>query len=188
LAPIAYYNLGKWLSVAIFASMASVVVSLDYMRRSNKAVQEIFVKSFSIILRPHEVTGDKLCGVSWVALAACINFLFFPAEIAVTAFVILAISDAAAAIIGRNFPSQPFFEKTLNGSAAFFLTALIILISCGLIYHARFWFYFFGLFTLSVITIMEARPSMFKIDDNFLIPIAFSVTMTIFDIMWNYSY
>lgn len=188
LAPILYCNLGKWLSVAIFSSIAAVVVSLDYMRRSNPAVKNLFAKLFGFILREHELNGDQLCGASWVALAACINFLVFPAEIAVTAFSILAISDASAAIIGRNFPSQPFFEKTLNGSAAFFLTGLIILVTCGILYHSHFWFYFFGLFTLTVITLIEARPSLSRIDDNFLIPIAFSLTMSIFDIMWNYSY
>lgn len=188
LVPIIYCNMGKWLSVAIFAAIAAIVVPLDYMRRNNAAVQTIFVKIFGIVLREHEISGQKLCGASWVALAACTNFLFFPAEIAVTAFAILAISDASAAIIGRNFPSRPFFEKTFNGSAAFFLSGLAILITCGIIFHSAFWFYFFGLFTLSVVTLIESRPSLIKVDDNFLIPIAFSVTMTIFDIMWNYSY
>lgn len=188
LAPVLYYNIGKWLSVAIFAAIAAVVVTLDYTRRTNPAVKNIFAKIFGIILRPHELEGDKLCGASWVAISACVNFLFFPGEIAFTGFVILAISDAAAAIIGRNFPSEPFFEKTKNGSAAFFISAFIVLISCGLLYHSGFWFYFFGTFAIAAVTLIEARPSLFRIDDNFLIPIAFSATMTIFNVMWNYSY
>ncbi len=187
-APVIYLSAGKWMSVAIFAAIAAVVVTLDYMRRTNPAIKIIFAKIFGFVLRPHELEGDKLCGASWVALSACITFLVFKAEIAVTAFSILAISDAAAAIVGRNFPSEPFFEKTKNGSAAFFLTAFVVLIVCGLYFHSRFWFFFFGIFTLSVVTLIEARPSIIKVDDNFLIPIAFAATMTIFDVMWNYSY
>lgn len=187
-APITYYNLGKWPSVAIFAAVASVVVSLDYMRRSNLLVQNLFGKLFGFVLRPHEVDGKNFCGASWVMIAATINFLIFPAEIAVTAFGILAISDAAAALIGRNFHSQPFFEKTLFGSIAFFVTGLAVLFVCGMFYHSHFWFYFFGFFALVAVTIIEARPTLFNIDDNFLIPISFSTIMFMFNIMWNYSY
>ncbi len=188
LAPIMYLQLGKWLSVAIFAAVAAVVVSLDYMRRSNPAVKTIFAKIFGLILREHELDGTKLCGASWVALATCINFLLFSPEIAVTAYLILVISDAAAAIVGRNFPSQPFFEKSLNGAVAFFVTGLIVVIACGIFFHSRVWFYLFGFFALTAVTVIESRPSLFKIDDNFVIPIAFSVIMTTFDLMWNYSY
>jgi len=188
LVPVIYMNLGKWLSVVIFASIATVLVTLDYTRRTNPTVQNIFIKIFGFVLRPHELTGEKLCGASWVALSAAITFLFFPAEIAVTGFAILAISDAVAALVGRNFPSEAFFEKTKNGSAAFFLSALVILITCGIMFHSKFWFFFFGTFTLSVVTLLEARPSMVKVDDNFLIPISFAVTMAVFDFMWNYSY
>jgi dolichol kinase len=188
LAPIAYYQLGKWLSLAIFASIATIVVSLDYARRSNPAVKTVFAKIFGIILREHELAGDKLCGASWVALAACINFLLFSPEIAVTAFSILVFSDAAAAIIGRKFPSRPFFEKTFNGAVAFFIVGLIVVVTCGALYHSRVWFYLFGLFALFSVTIIESRPSLLKVDDNFTIPIGFSVIMTTFDLMWNYSY
>jgi dolichol kinase len=188
LVPIAYCQVGKWPSVAIFAAIATIFVTLDYTRRSNPKVKEIFAKIFGFVLRLHELNGEKLCGASWVALAAFINFAVFSPEIAVTAFSILAISDAVAAIIGRNFPSQPFFEKSLNGSAAFFISGFIVLITCGLIFHSRIWFYLFGVFALAAVAIMESRPSLLKIDDNFLIPIAFSIIMTTFDIMWNYSY
>ncbi len=186
--PLTYCSLGKWISVTIFAAAAAIVVSLDYSRRKNLVVQNIFVKLFGIILREHERNGNNLCGASWVALAATINFLFFPAEIAVAAFFILAISDASAAIIGRNFPSEPFFEKTKNGTLAFFISALIILVSCGMFYHSSFWYYFFGVFAVIIVTLLEARPSFLRIDDNFLIPIGFSTTMMIFNVMWNFSY
>jgi len=143
---------------------------------------------FGFILRPHEIEGDKFCGASWVAFSTCINFLLFKPAIAVTAFLILVFADAAAAIIGKKFPSQTFFEKTLYGSSAFFAVGLIVLCACGGIYGEKFWFYFFGIFSLCVVTLIEARPSFFKVDDNFMIPISFSVIMTTFDIMWNYAY
>lgn len=186
--PITYLQLGKWQSLIIFASIACVIVPLDYMRRSNPMIQKFFVKIFGIILRSHELSGNKLCGASSACLAACITFFFFKAEIAVTAFIILVVSDAFAAIIGRNFPSNPFFEKSISGASAFFVTGLMVLIGCGMYFDVKFWFYLFGVFALFCVTILESRPDLTKIDDNFTIPIGFSVIMTIFDIMWNYTY
>jgi dolichol kinase len=188
LIPIIYYNLGRLQSLMLLLPITAIVVGFDYCRRKNSAIQNIFVKIFQPILRPHEIDGNKLCGSSWVAIAASINFLLFKEEIAITSFMILVISDTAAALIGKNFPSRPFFEKSFFGSLAFFISGAVLIISCGMFFHARTWFYLFGSFALFCTTMIEARPSLFKIDDNFIIPISFSVIMTFFDLVWNYNY
>lgn len=188
LIPIAYYELGKWQSLLIFAPATIFIVSLDYLRRHDPKIQMFFIKIFRPVLREHELTGDKLCGASWVGLATCLNFFLFKEEIAITGFAILVISDLMAALIGKSIVSRPFFEKSLAGSAAFFISGLIILFSCGAFFDSRIWFYLFGLFALFCVTIIEARPSLIQIDDNFTIPITFSVVMSFFDIIWNYSY
>ena len=187
LIPIAYCYLGKWTSLIIFASIATMVVSLDYMRRKNPKIKIIFEKIFGVVLRHHELEGDKLCGASFVAIATCVNFLFFKKEIAVTGFSILVISDAMAAIVGRNFSSGQFFEKSIAGATTFFITGLIVLITCGMMFHVKPWFYVFGLLALFAVTIIESRPSLFQIDDNLTIPLGFSIIMTMFDVMWNYT-
>jgi dolichol kinase len=188
LVPIGYCVLGKWPSLMIFAILTSIIAIPDYLRRTNPKVKTIFAKIFGIILRPHELTGDKFCGATWVGIASCLTFLLFKKEIAVTGFTILVISDALAAIVGRNYPSQPFYEKSVSGSAAFAVSGLIILIACGMIFHVRPWFYIFGLFALFCVTMFESRPSFLEVDDNFTIPIGFGVIMTFFDIVWNYTY
>jgi len=186
--PITYHYLGRWPSLTIFGALTTIFVSLDYLRRKNPKIKTIFAKILGPILRGHELTGDKLCGASWVGLATCINFFFFTEEIAVTSFVILAICDAMAALVGKSIPSQPFFEKSSAGSVAFFISGIIILLICGSIFDSRIWFYLFGTFALLCITVIEARPTLFNIDDNFSIPIGFSLIMTFFDLIWNYSY
>lgn len=188
LIPITYYHFGKWQSLMIFVPISTVFISLDYLRRKNPKIKIIFAKIFGSILREHELTGDKLCGASFVALATCINFSIFTAEIAVTSFAILAICDAVAALVGKSIPSKPFFEKSTAGSVAFFISGTIILFICGGVFDSRFWFYFFGFFALFCVTVIEARPTLFNTDDNFTIPIGFSVIMTFFDVIWNYSY
>ncbi len=170
----------------IFAPLATLTISIDYLRGKNAKVKEIFAKIFGTILKDHEISGEKLCGASWASLATCINFLVFTQPIAITAFIILAISDASASLIGKSVVSQPFFEKSRAGSATFFISALIILFACGLFFKVKFLFYVFGIFAVFCVTMFEARPSFLKVDDNFLIPIGFSVIMTFFDLVWNY--
>lgn len=186
--PIAYHFLGKSKSLILFAPIALLVVSTDFARRKSPKLNQIFNKIFAPILKDHEKAGDKFCGASFVLAAACLNFLLFKELIAVTAFVILAISDSAASIIGKAVPSQPFFEKSRAGSAAFFFSALLVLFSCGLFFNAKLWFYLFGFFAVFCVTMFEARPSFLEVDDNFSIPIGFSVIVTFFDLVWNYSY
>ena len=183
--PLTYYFLGKWPTLAILAPVALITVTLDHLRQSKPKLNEFFIKILGPVLRKHELDGKKLCGASWVAMGAFVNFLLFKEVIAVTAFTILVVSDCLAALVGKAIVSKPFFEKSVAGSAAFAVSGLVVLIICGSIFGARPWFYIFGLFALFCVTMIEARPSLFNIDDNFAIPISFSLVMSFFDIIWN---
>lgn len=185
LVPITFCNLPKWQSISIFFVIGAFVVTLDLMRHKNPKIKFIFEKIFGSILRKHEFEEGKLCGASFVVIAIFLNFLLFKKEIAVIGFTILVISDALAAIVGRAFPSKAFFEKSIMGASAFFVSGLAILIILGINFGVKFWFYPFGLFALFSVTIIESRPSLLGIDDNFTIPIGFSIIMTMFDVMWH---
>jgi dolichol kinase len=186
LIPILFCFLGKTLSLFILIPLTAIVVFLDYYRFKNHKVNEIFCKIFQNILRPHELDGNKLCGASFVAISASLNFLIFPKLIAVTGFTILVISDSLGAIIGKSIASKPFYEKSFAGSVAFFVSGIIVLFTIGIMFNANFLFYFFGFFCTFFVAILEARPSIFKIDDNFLIPTAFCIPMFFFDMLWNF--
>jgi len=123
-----------------------------------------------------------------VLMAVCVNFFFFKTEIIVASFLILAISDASAALIGKRIKSSPFFEKSLAGSTAFFLSALLVLFGCGIFFNSPTWFYIFGIIAVAATTVIEARPSLFNIDDNFSIPVGFALILTMFDLAWNYVF
>lgn len=185
LIPIFYINLGKWKTLLIIAPITTIVVLLDYYRRDNAKIQEIFLKIFKPILRPHEIDTKKFCGASNVGIAACITFFFFEPKIAVTSFLILVISDGLAAIVGKSIKSQPFYEKSRAGALTFALSAIAILIGCGSYYHVHWWFYLFGLFSVFCVTMLESRPSLVDLDDNLSIPLAFSLLMTGFGFMWG---
>lgn len=185
LIPIFFCFLGKWKTLLIIAPITVFVVAIDYLRRTNPKMQIIFVKLFGSIMRQFEIDGKKLSGASNMLIAACITFFLFKKEIAVIAFLIVVISDALASIVGRLVTSQPFFEKTRASALAFLISALVILITFSIIFHVHPWFYVFGIFSVFVVTMIEARPSLLDMDDNLSVPLAFSLLMTGFGFMWG---
>jgi len=185
LLPLIYYQFGKWTSLLIVAPIVTVLFIVDYYRKTNEFLQKYFQKFFKNLLRPQEASAEKLCGATWAGIAACLIFLVCKEPIVIASFMILAISDSMAAIVGKSVSSQPFFEKTRAGSIAFYVSGLIVLFICGAIFDAKLWFYVFAFFSLFMSTAIEARPSFFNLDDNFTIPISFAIFMTAFDWMWN---
>lgn len=183
--PIYYYNFGKESLLKIIIPLTFFVVITDYLRNHIKFIEIVFNKIFLNVLRDHELNKKNLCGASWVFLGASINFGLFKPYFAITGFTILVISDALAALVGKSFKSRAFYEKSLSGSLAFFLSALAILIFYGWLYKLTLFYYLFGIITVCYVTIIEARPSLLKFDDNILIPLSFSLVMTLFDLLIN---
>jgi len=185
LLPIIYHFLGKHTSLIIFYLLGSIIIGLDYSRRKFIKIHKFFINNFGKIMRDSEKVPSNMCGISFLFMAAIIIFTIAKKEIAIISFIILAISDSVAAIIGKSFPSDKFFEKTFNGSLAFATSALIIAVIFGIIFDAQLIYYLFALFAVFATAIIESRPSIFKIDDNFTIPCTFAFLMTLFDSMWH---
>jgi len=188
LIPTSFYFLGKWQFIQIIAPLALIIISIDYFRGQNSKINDLFTRSFGIIMKDKEKSTQSLTGVSYMLISACLCFTIFKGEFAIIAFVILAISDPLAAVIGMNYGQKKFFEKTLAGSLTFFISALIILVSFGIIYDYKLWYYIFGTFAVFCATMFEARPSLLRVDDNLAIPVGFCVVITFFDLSLNYNY
>ena len=123
-----------------------------------------------------------------MAIAAIIVFVVCPKSIAICAFSILAVSDCLASLVGKKVVSKEFFEKSTAGSIAFGVSALIILIICGILNHEIWSYYLFGIFAVFATTIIEARPSFFSVDDNLTIPLVFASIMMFFGMVWGLHY
>lgn len=185
LVPVFFCYFGRWRTLLILAPLTVLMVLLDYFRRENLTAKKAFFFLFGKLLRPYEVDGVKLCGASTLLLGGCINFLFFSKEVAVTSFLILIVSDGLSAIVGKAVVSPPFFEKTRAAAASFAVSALIILITCGIIFEVHVWFYIFGIFSVFCVSVIESRPNLLDMDDNLSIPLVFSLLMTGFGFMWG---
>jgi len=98
------------------------------------------------------------------------SFFLFSKETAVISVLFLTISDPLAAIVGKWIGKTSIFDKTVEGSAGFFISSVIII------------FLFSGVsFTMVtvafIVTIIEALP--LKINDNILIPLTAGYLITI---------
>ena len=182
--PFLFYYGGKKILILFFA-VSGLALAIDYSRRRSNLVQKYFLIIFKPLLRESEFDGPKLCSASYLAIATCTTFTIFKPSIAIISFFILAISDTSASLIGKSIKSEPFFEKSFYGSLAFAVTATIIAIAGGVFFNASWLYYIFAIFSALAITVIEARPSLFNLDDNLSIPVGFAMLITFFDLMWN---
>ncbi|MEW6512213.1 MAG: dolichol kinase [Bacteroidota bacterium] len=128
LIPVVYYFITKQTALSILIPLTLAFGLSDIARLFIPAVGRLYNRLFGFLLRAHErnETGRRLNGATYVLFAATLCVMFFPKVIVITAFAILIISDSSAALIGRRFGRHRFLTKTLEGAAAFFISALIV--------------------------------------------------------------
>lgn len=168
--PITYYYLSKPAALAILIPMTIIFLSVDLSRYYNRTMEEWYFKYFGFLLRKRE--NDKknktLNGATYVLISATLCVLIFPKIITITSFSILIISDIAAALVGRRFGKHKFIAKSVEGSAAFFITALAVIAIAPKIEY-QLGEYLIGMIAAFIGTVTEALPA--EIDDNLSIPI-----------------
>lgn len=174
--PIIYYLVPKNQALWMLAPVTAAFLIIDITRHYLTPVSRWFYSWFGWLLRRHEQDGvrKRLNGATYVLVSAMICVLAFPKVITVTAFAVLIISDTTSALIGRKFGKRPFFKKSLEGSVAFFVSAvLVVLVSPKIHYEGME--YFIGILGAGVGAIVESISG--KIDDNLTIPVSISLVM-----------
>lgn len=148
---------------AVLLAAALVALATDLLRLRVPAVHRRFDATLGHMLRPAE--HHALTGATTLAVGAAIAALLFPGRIAAIGILYAALGDAAAAIVGRRFGRRTYRPgRTIEGTAAFFATALAIgwaAPDAGLLGAAA---------AAAAVTLVEAAP--LPADDNLLIPVA----------------
>ncbi len=185
--PIIYIFVTKTFALSILIPMCLVFVTIDILSKKNAVVRSLIEKHFGGMLRKHERKKNKLIlnGASWVLISAVITVLVFPKIIAVVGFTILIISDIAAALIGRKFGKTKLFNKSLEGTMAFVLSAMIVVLIYGVVLNGNMLFYIAGFFGAIVGGIVEAYSKRLKVDDNLSIPTTVGIVMLLIDTLLN---
>lgn len=177
--PVVYYFIPRNTALIILGIMTVFALVLDVGRYLSASIGKIFYKIFGFMLRQHEIDHKKrnLNGATYVLLSALICVLIFPKIIVVTAFAVLIISDTMAALIGRRYGNHKFLFKSLEGTLAFFLSGIVVVLLSPKIEYS-YSEYIVGIVAVAFGAIIE-NVSFGLADDNLVIPISVGVAMWI---------
>jgi dolichol kinase len=177
--PIGYALTNKELALSILLPLTIIIVLFDILSQKISFVGKMIIFFFGAMLREHELKNDRLTlnGASWVMISSILTIVIFPKMIAVTGFAILIISDTTAALYGRKFGKTPFFNKSVEGSSAFAISAVFVVLISSYLNEMPLLFYIFSIIGAIVSTLVEAASSYLKIDDNLTIPISFGIVV-----------
>lgn len=165
--PVGYIFLEREITLTILATVFVLSLSLEIGRLFIPSFRDKIHPIFASIMRIAE--EKKLSGVTYMLAGAWLTITFFDKDIAIIVLLIVSLSDAAAAIVGTSYGKVYLWDKTLEGSAAFFsTTGLIMLVMRGLTLEQMV----AGLFTS---TLVELLP--IPINDNLTLPLITAFVM-----------
>ncbi len=158
--------------------MTAAFVLVDVVSHRSGIVRELVLRYFGGMMRRHELRVDKfmLNGASYVLLAACLCIIVFPKIIAITAFSILIVSDICAALIGRRYGRHPFLDKSLEGTAAFAVSAVLVILVIAQLVHAPLSYVSSGCIAAVLGAVIENISPRLKLDDNVSIPLTIGIS------------
>jgi dolichol kinase len=174
--PLIYYFITKELALQILVPLTAAFMAVDLARYYHQPTADWFYRWFGWLLRRREqdVTRKRLNGATNVLIASTLCVLVFPKILVVTALTILIVSDSTSALIGRRFGKRRFLGKSLEGTLAFFLTAVAAVLATPKVEGLPME-YAIGMIAAAVGALAEA--STLPLDDNLSVPISICGTM-----------
>jgi dolichol kinase len=171
LIPIIYYFIPKSTALSILFPLTLLFVLSDIARVLHEPSGKLYERYFGFLLRRHErnSSGRRLNGATYVLISAIVCMWIFPKVVFITAFAILIVSDTSAALIGRKFGRHPFLSKTLEGTLAFFVSALLVVAFAPKIQYLPLE-YVIGAVAALVGAVVESAS--IGVDDNLSIPVS----------------
>ncbi len=160
--PIGYSLTSKETALWVLVPLFLAFLTVDLLRRFHRGIASLFERFFfGNVLRERE--KRSLMGSTYFLFSALVSLLLFPKPIAVASLLILILSDTCAALVGKGVGRIRLGQKTLEGTLAFLISALVIVwLSPQLDRWAGVW----GAIGA---TIVELLPM--GLDDNLTIPL-----------------
>jgi len=164
-------NTNLLLGVIVGGAVASYLIKREKL--------SLLARVLSLFERDHHMQNFPGRGILFFTIGAYFCFLLFEQNLAYAGILILSAGDAVTNIIGRNFGKvktkinpNKFIEGTIVG----------ILVSIPIAYY--FVPNLYAAITASVVAMFLEMPHIkiaeFEIDDNLLIPIGASFTLSLF--------
>lgn len=156
--------------INLFLILTLVYLTIDISRLKFKQIKKIYNQFFGIMLRYEE--DHRLTGASFAFVGASLTLLLFDLDSAISAILIVGLSDAVAALVGRKIGFTRIGDKSLEGSFAFFIVTLIILFAYTGTPIIN------GLTVAFLCTIIELVLPKW-LNDNLMIPISAGLLITV---------
>ncbi len=118
-----YYILGKDWALQFYATLFIFVLILDLTRLKVPAVNRFIFTRFGSFIRPSE--EHKLTGTAPYILGIGLSLFFYSPPVATAAICFLAFGDVAATAVGERYGRTKIGDKSLEGTTAFIVAALL---------------------------------------------------------------
>ncbi|MBI45190.1 MAG: hypothetical protein CMG66_03375 [Candidatus Marinimicrobia bacterium] len=159
------YYFGRDFCIPYFLLICFSFILFDLIRQKNQKLKSIYNSFFLFLTRDSE--DDNFTGASYLCLSVVIVSLCFDEKVAVPSLLIMSFSDPFASLFGICFGNFKLYQKTLEGTIAFFMVSCLVMM-----------FFNFPYLTVIVValfcSVVELFAPMINIDDNLLVPIAAS--------------
>ena len=167
---ILLWFLGKEVIILYILAAAIIFPVLDFSRKYIPFLKKLYSFCFGKVSRPYEY--QRLSGSSWVFIGVAVTVLLFEEKVAIISLLVMSISDSAAAIVGIKYGKTKLFNKSLEGSVAFFISASLIIFSLSP-----------ALFIVNVTALLFAViVELFStplLNDNLFIPVSIAFILTL---------
>ena len=178
--PIAYWLTSRSFMLWVLVPLAGIAIVAETLRHTRPGFRTFIDTWLGRVLRQAE--AHTLTGATYVTFGALLSILLFDKPIAITVLLFLSVSDALASLVGIRFGRVRLGSKSLEGSAAFFVSAaaiaLFVMWPTPLVAIAG----------AAVATVVEALPlkiARHKLDDNLTIPLVAGAAMTLLAMTLN---
>jgi dolichol kinase len=166
--PVGYALTSKETVLVFLIPFFICFLSVDLLRHFIPELASLFRKYFfGRVLREEE--EPTFMGSTYFLFSTILTILLFPETIAISSLLILILADTGAALVGKGIGRVRILGKTLEGSMAFLLIALLIV-----------WIYpslnrLSGSLAALGTAVIEILPV--KLNDNLTIPLAAGAIM-----------
>ncbi len=166
-----YYVYGRDRALFLYGMLVVIVLLLEISRLKIPALNQFLYSHFESFIRKNE--GNKLTGTIPYILGVGLSLFVYSPEVATAAICFLAFGDVAATTIGERFGRTKIGNKSLEGTVAFFVVAIlagVLLISLGLV--LKVWIIILGAFIAAGVELMPL-----SMNDNLVIPVLSGAAM-----------
>jgi dolichol kinase len=160
-----YYILGREHALTFYAVFFLIAFGLDLTRLKIPAVNQFVFTWFGNFIRKNE--KNKLTGTAPYILGIGLSLYAYSPEVATAAVCFLAFGDVAATTVGERYGKTKIGDKSLEGSAAFIIAALV----SGLFLQIIGVYLPSGVMVLGAFIAAGVEILPLPVNDNLLIPI-----------------